>query len=602
MKTIRRLPLVSAGWRLLFVLEILAAGAGGMEIANGSQFWCCNPGGALPILGIAFLACLAWTFLWRWLRNAAANLACRLKQEPAIVARAILVTLSPLLLLTGLFLNRWLALNDLGKLLPLLAGCGCIYFLLLFHIRLRRAPGLPAGGGAGTRMEASPGHGRPNAAWIFCITLVVYLLFPLGVIFPPQPLTGDEPHYLLITFSLLHDGDMDLYNNYQRQDYLRYYPGKLDLHAYPGKKGQRHLYSKHFPALSLLLVPAFWAGEVLSGWLPGGAADRTAERNLSVILCRLLICGLSAGLVLLCFLLCRDLSSRPGTSLIIWPLFAFTIPMLSFSHLLYPEVPVALLLLLVLRQAVVRRSASRRSLLLVALAIAALPFFGIKFSILAVTVFGLALASLWPQLRGQARMLWLLLPLLIAAALFGGFLWSQFGGFSPVAIYHGAEKARNIPLVRLFQQDTGEFGRRALAFFFDQRLGLFFYSPVYLLFIPGIFLTIRRNRRIGLSLLTLFAVCWIFYSFNMPRGGYCPPGRYLLPMLPLLAVFLAASSENSRRRTSGLLLAVLALPSFFMVVLTIFQPRLLYHESLSSASMTREPYAKVLTAKSTALL
>ena len=33
---------------------------------------------------------------------------------------------------------------------------------------------------------------------------------------------GDEPHYLLMTHSLLRDGDLELSNNYERHDFEAY--------------------------------------------------------------------------------------------------------------------------------------------------------------------------------------------------------------------------------------------------------------------------------------------------------------------------------------------------------------------------------------------
>ena len=38
---------------------------------------------------------------------------------------------------------------------------------------------------------------------------------------------GDEPHYLVITQSLLTDGDLRIGNNHERRDYAAYYPGTL---------------------------------------------------------------------------------------------------------------------------------------------------------------------------------------------------------------------------------------------------------------------------------------------------------------------------------------------------------------------------------------
>ena len=42
---------------------------------------------------------------------------------------------------------------------------------------------------------------------------------------------GDEPHYLVITQSLLYDGDLKIENNHQRGDYRAYYGGDLPPHV-----------------------------------------------------------------------------------------------------------------------------------------------------------------------------------------------------------------------------------------------------------------------------------------------------------------------------------------------------------------------------------
>src|SRR6187200_2853743 len=53
--------------------------------------------------------------------------------------------------------------------------------------------------------------------------LMILAIFLTVVSLQATP-TGDEPHYLLMTQSLLRDGDFDLRNNYEHMDYLEYYP------------------------------------------------------------------------------------------------------------------------------------------------------------------------------------------------------------------------------------------------------------------------------------------------------------------------------------------------------------------------------------------
>ena len=70
---------------------------------------------------------------------------------------------------------------------------------------------------------------------------------------------GDEPHYLVITQSLLHDGDLKIENNHRREDYRAYFNGSLkpDYLAL-GKDGQ--IYSIHPVGLPVLAMPAFALG------------------------------------------------------------------------------------------------------------------------------------------------------------------------------------------------------------------------------------------------------------------------------------------------------------------------------------------------------
>lgn len=72
-------------------------------------------------------------------------------------------------------------------------------------------------------------------------------------------LVGDEPHYLVITQSLLYDGDLQIENNHRRGDYMAYAGRDLrpDFHR-RGRNGA--IYSIHAPGVSALVLPAFAAG------------------------------------------------------------------------------------------------------------------------------------------------------------------------------------------------------------------------------------------------------------------------------------------------------------------------------------------------------
>ena len=67
---------------------------------------------------------------------------------------------------------------------------------------------------------------RCSRRWLalaFLAPLVVYLaLIPRFLAYSSPP-TGDQPFYLLMTASLVQDGDLNLRNNYERRDYGKFY-------------------------------------------------------------------------------------------------------------------------------------------------------------------------------------------------------------------------------------------------------------------------------------------------------------------------------------------------------------------------------------------
>jgi hypothetical protein len=73
---------------------------------------------------------------------------------------------------------------------------------------------------------------------------------------------GDEPHYLIITQSLLTDGDLRIENNHARRDYLSYVQADLKPdYLRRGRDGA--IYSIHPPGLAVLVLPAFALGGYL---------------------------------------------------------------------------------------------------------------------------------------------------------------------------------------------------------------------------------------------------------------------------------------------------------------------------------------------------
>jgi hypothetical protein len=133
--------------------------------------------------------------------------------------------------------------------------------------------------------------------------------------------TGDEPHYLIMTQSLLADRDFDLRNNYEHKDYLQYYPAEnLDPHVI--RVGNRW-YPLHGIGLPILAAPWFALG---------GRAGVVIMLTLMMVI----------GLRTLWSVLRRVgfASSATANAVLI---AGFTLPLLSMSGQIFPEVPTFLL-------------------------------------------------------------------------------------------------------------------------------------------------------------------------------------------------------------------------------------------------------------------
>lgn len=95
---------------------------------------------------------------------------------------------------------------------------------------------------------------------IFIFLIVIY--FITSIPFSRKcKLTGDEPHYMLMSYSIIHDRDLDLENNYRNRDFSIYclYNELTPQLAIRNRGG--HWYSRHNIGLPILITPFFWLGE-----------------------------------------------------------------------------------------------------------------------------------------------------------------------------------------------------------------------------------------------------------------------------------------------------------------------------------------------------
>jgi hypothetical protein len=373
--------------------------------------------------------------------------------------------------------------------------------------------------------------------------------------------TGDEPHYLIMTQSLLRDGDFDLRNNYEHMDYLEYYPGALpDTHVIG--VGNRW-YPVHGIGLPMLAAPWFALG---------GRAGVVIMLTLMMV----------AGLRILWFLMRRAGFDPLATGLAVL-VAGFTLPLLSMSVQIFPEVPTFLLVALALRVIVVP-ALTGWDLSALLLSVALLPWLHSKHMALATA---LLLSAVLAHRRQQGTLRALaaatgLFFISVGCLVFLSHQW--YGVWLPgpsilTAYSRDGEGwlAVTAATANLFAQPwVGLIG-----VLFDQQSGLFFASPVYVLAIPGIILLWCRERTLAIGCVIVFMSVYLPNgAFGVWYGGFASPARLLTPIVPVLAIGIASMLDAGGSR-AWRLFSILAIPSFLHAYLMMAFPRTRYGDPVT---------------------
>lgn len=389
----------------------------------------------------------------------------------------------------------------------------------------------------------------------------------------PQP-GGDEPHYLVISWSLMADGDLQLADDYKAREYHRWHEGWIQAHTKSGKGGSAEQYSMHNIGLALWLIPFLWVGIQL------GTAGAIAffTRLGMVVLATLLF-------HLFCRLLIR-LGQNHLRALLITLLVGATVPYLFFSWHLFTEIPAALLTLAAFDLLWRTDSPSPARRIVLGLCISALPWLGVKYFALV-----LPLCLLWLAQERRwgiaPRIAWVAIPGLVLGLLFFWSTWQLFGTVSPSAYYLGADGnvlERNIVFKVTGARDPLEGvaipAKTILAYFVDQREGLLFYAPWFLaalLAVPLLRGAGDDHRRLVFWLLVLAIPFILLYSLTGFGGGHSPPARALTPIAWIPVLALGCLPADKTRRLMPLLKPAIAI-SLLIALILLANPALLYHD------------------------
>jgi hypothetical protein len=396
--------------------------------------------------------------------------------------------------------------------------------------------------------EALPA--RPHVAF-FALPLLAYLaILPWST--SQRPPDGDEPYYLLVAHSLAYDLDADLANNYADGDSLHFLPRRLE--AQPGDPVGQHgeMYSRHNVMLPLLLALPYRVA---------GAAGAFAT-----------MAALAAALAWLTLRVARHRFAQwPGGALLAWALLAFAPPLLLYSHQVWVEVPAALLVMLAL-DGLRELGTSRRAAVLFWTMVVLLPLLKLRFAVFAGL---LAVFAWWRSGRHQVGLVERVRRLAAAiggmVVLFAAILAFNHARFGAALKTYGLEQL-------LPESPFHVVLARFLGMFFDLGFGLFAAGPLWALLVPALALLVLRRPELAAELAFLTVPYLLLVSFRREWfGGWSPPLRNGLAVLPLLALPLATLLDDRRRGGARVLVAALGAATAALTLVWLAVPGWTYN-------------------------
>ncbi len=383
---------------------------------------------------------------------------------------------------------------------------------------------------------------RPPAAF-FLLPLVVYLaLQPWSA--EHRQVDGDEPWNLLLAHSLAYDFDTDLANNYAQEDSAAFLDRALQPQRGDPRGEDGEVYSRHNLLLPLVLAPAY----------------RVAGRWGAMVV----MAVFAAALAWTVLRLAGRYGASPGPALLAYAVLAFSPPLLVYSYQVWIEVPAALLVVIGLDRVYALRKEESPPLPAVlvglVLPLVLLPFLKLRLALVAIPLALLALL----RLRASRRWTFLLAGSL-AAALLGLMIHNQL-------VYGNLLKIHRWEDLYLPSSGLADFARGLFGMFYDVAFGLFPAAPIYLLVLPAGWLLLRRRAAL---LADAALVAGPYLLVTAPRlewyGGWSPPFRYPLVVLPFLVLALVPLFEERRwpplrAVTAALLVVTVVLTLVWVIV------------------------------------
>ncbi len=352
----------------------------------------------------------------------------------------------------------------------------------------------------------------PPAARVAIVVYLACLAWMPGILNRLDPLTGDEPFYVMTAISLTEDGDLNELNNYSQRDYARFYPAPGTVSdGWPGYPDplpphashteRPGLYSKHGLGLAALIALPYAVG----------------GRPLVLILLAVIAAVAAAN--------AAALAARYAP----WPVagsvsiaLALTAPLATFSLLIFPEMTAALCVAYATRRVLAARN-NPWQWLLAGCCAAALPWLHYRLAPISAVIAILAIVRHRGAITPRGAIAGLTAPVVSAIGLFAWYTYLYGRPLPPPSDHAG------------FSGIAGTLNGLA-GTFLDQQWGALVHNPLLGLAIAVAvpFAWYRRGDATALAAIIL-PYLLLTSSYRVWWGEWNPPARYLTAVVPLAA-------------------------------------------------------------------
>lgn len=327
--------------------------------------------------------------------------------------------------------------------------------------------------------------------------------------------TADEPQYLLSALSLAEDLDLDISDELRDERWRDFHEGELPRQTEPTADGRE--ISPHDP-----LLPAYLAVPMaLGGW----AGAKLALAALA---------GLLAAAV--AWVAVRRFAVAPALAVGTTAAFALAAPLAPYGVQVYPELPAALAVTVAV--AALTGTLGRRELLVLVLAVVALPWLAVKYAPVAVALVAVAAVRLWRDDR-RRTLVGLGGAFALAGVVFLAVHRLVYGGWT---VYAAGDHFTETGEVSVMGTDPDYLGRsqRLIGLLADRSFGLVLWAPVFLFAVVALGALARRRPPGWPALVAPLAAGWATATWiALTMHGWWWPGRQVVVVVPLLVVATA---------------------------------------------------------------